>query len=1179
MAAEPELAQRVRSILSNRCFACHGPDEAERQGGFRLDDPTSFLGEADSGEVPVVPRQPEESELLRRVLSEEEYDRMPPPEFGPGLETAEIEVLRAWIEQGAELPQHWSFVPPQRPDIPELKKHSRDGAGSASAHFHPVDRFVLSKLEELELQLSPEARRAELLRRLSLDLIGLPPTLEELRAFERDGRPGAYERQVDRLLASPAFGEHWARKWLDLARYADSAGYADDPPRTIWAYRDWVIKAINDNLPVDQFTEQQIAGDLLPDAIDEQLVATAFHRNTLTNNEGGTNDEEFRNVAVVDRVNTTMAVWMGVTMACAQCHTHKYDPFTQEEYFRLFAIFNQSADADRKDESPTIDLFTLEQQQQQRRWEERRATIDKELSNPTAEVLAEVPAWEASLTQAAEADAPGAEPGDRRVIEPAWTPLMPTALSSTSKSDFTVDSDQRIRVEPTGNNIVTDTYSLGFRVDPTTSTSLKNIQAIGVRTLPTDTLPRAGAGLGKGNFVLTNVSAKVRTLSEKPLQARFVRVELPGKNKILSLAEVEVFGPTPDQNLALSGTASQSSTDYEGDAARAIDGNTSGNFDDASTTHTAQRDKPWWEVDLGASHEVSRVVVWNRTGGGIYTRLNGARVRLLDDARQPVVEYVMERAPETHQEIPLEEVRTIRFRAAYAGYAQPEFPAAAVVDGVKDSGWAVGGRLADSHLLTLILADPLELTAPAELELSLEHNSSHRHHLLGSFRVEASGEPIVEQWAMLRVEERRILEKPAEQRTEDEQTRLVRFYSRHVASQNATLRSERAELERKLATMQPATSVPVMRELEPKFKRETHVQIRGNYKALGKRVEPGTPQVFHPLENQLEQGAAPDRRALATWLVDRKNPLTARVWVNRLWESLFGIGIVRTSEEFGSQGDRPSHPELLDWLACELMESDWDTKRLLRLLVTSGTYRQSSEVTREALALDKDNIWLARGPRVRLSAEMVRDQALSIAGLLSSKMHGPPVRPPQPDLGLKAAFGSDTDWQASDGEDRYRRGLYTTWRRSSPYPSMATFDAPSREVCTLRRDSTNTPLQALVTLNDPAFVEAAQGLARRIVYDHAGLSSDEERLRQAFLICASREPTDRELEPLAELLSAAREHFAADADAARQLATEPLGALPTGKTVSSQEEAWRDVASWTAVSNVLLNLDEVLMKR
>ncbi len=1154
--ADDRTAQHVRSLLSNSCFACHGPDQEKREGGFRLDQIQSMRGEADSGETPVVVGEPGKSELLRRITTSDEDERMPPRSFGKRLEPQDVEAIRQWILDGAEFPQHWSFVPPNRSLPPQFRDvaNAAQGAGvviPADWQLNPIDRYVLQRQLELGLSPSQPATKSELLRRLSLDLIGLPPTPEQVAAFERDTAFDSYERQVDRLLASPAFGENWARKWLDLARYADSAGYADDPARTIWGYRDWTINALNANMPIDQFTIEQLAGDLLPHPTPEQIVATAFHRNTTTNNEGGTNDEEFRSAAIVDRVNTTLAVWMGVTMACAQCHTHKYDPFTQEEYFKLYAIFNQTQDADRRDESPVLELYSEAQLRQKQQWEQRTNELIDYLKNPSPQILSGVAEWESSL------------------CEPRWSTLIPSQGSSSSKSDFVFDENQ-IKVKPTGNNIVSDTYSLKMQ---TGSSASQSIHAIGLRTLPDKELPQAGAGLSSsGNFVITEVAATVFSTSKPNQQlARFIRVELPGKDKFLSLAEVQVF--VDGKNVALAGQATQSSTAYAAGASRAIDGDTDGDFDRWSTTHSEKEKNPWWEVDLGTAQVVERVVVWNRTGDSLYQRLDGVTLQLLDADRKPLLERVIKKAPKVSEEISTNVGRSLKFTAAYADYSQQDFTAANVIDQNAATGWAIGGSVAESHLLTLIPSEPLELEPSDVLELEIDHKSAHRHHLLGSFRIEISEQAGVGQWSSLSPELVAVHRKPLAERSSTEQQALASFYSQTIAAENSEQRTELAELTIRLAELKPETSVPVLRQLEPQSQRETFVQIRGNYKSLGDKVTPGTPAVFHPLEGTSE----PDRLALAKWLVDRRNPLTARVWVNRLWESLFGIGIVRTSEEFGAQGDKPSHPELLDWLACELMDSQWDAKRLLKLMVTSQTYRQTSRVSPAALEEDQENVWLARGPRVRLSAEMVRDQALSVAGLLTNTMYGPPVRPPQPNMGLKAAFGSDTDWKTSEGEDRYRRGIYTTWRRSNPYPSMATFDAPSREVCTLRRDSTNTPLQALVTLNDPGFVEAAQGLARLVVLYEGQSCSEAARLQIGFRRCTSRDANERELAALANLLDTAREHFKSNQADAVKLATDPLG--PLDSTIQADETQIIELAAWTSVCNVLLNVDELLMKR
>ncbi|MEO1991174.1 MAG: PSD1 and planctomycete cytochrome C domain-containing protein [Pirellulales bacterium] len=770
----PSYTREIRGLLSNRCVRCHGPDKNERQGGgdggLRLDTAdgaTADLG----GYAAIVPGRPEQSELIARIESLDTDVVMPPPEAGQPLSREEKDLLRRWIAAGARYEPHWSYVPPRRPVLPSVRNRAWTR--------NEIDYFILSKLEAEDLSPQPEASRFILARRLSLDLTGLPATVESVDAFVANRSPNAVQEFTDSLFDHDGYGEHMARQWLDIARYADSAGYADDPPREIWGWRDWVVRAFDNNMPFDDFTIKQLAGDLLPNATVDDKVATAFHRNTLTNNEGGTIDEEFRSVAVVDRVNTTMSTWMGTTMACAQCHDHKYDPLSQEEYFQLYAILNNTADADRRNEAPTIRIP----------WksvDEKRAVIEKEI-----------------------------------------------------------------------------------------------------------------AELQKG-------------------------------------------------------------------------------------------------------------------------------------------------IPELRKKVP-------------KGFSEPpEFQPA-----------------------------------------------------------------------------RKILE----------------------------------QLQKKLSQV-PVITVPVMEELPVDKQRVTHIQIRGNWKNLGKEVSAGVPEIFHGIPSG--DGETLDRLVLAKWLVDPANPLTARVVVNRLWEHFFGIGLVSTSEEFGSQGEVPSHPELLDWLACELIDNAWDLQSIQRLIVTSAAYQQSSKCPPEVLEKDPENKLISCGPRIRLSAEVIRDQALAAAGLLSRKKGGPSVNPPQPDLGLKAAFGGGIDWKTSTGEDRYRRAIYTTWRRSNPYPSMATFDAPSREVCTVRRPRTNTPLQALVTMNDPVYIEAAQGLARRIV--HEGGASLEDRATLGFRLVLSRYPTSMEIKRLVHLFEEAQHHYLGHAAAAKDMATNPLGPLS-----QSQEVTMADLAAWTVVSNIILNLDEAFM--
>jgi hypothetical protein len=999
----------IRPLLSNYCLQCHGPDEEERQGatdGLRLDiaeDATMDLG----GYAAIVPGDPENSELMRRIVSDDEGERMPPPEFGKQLGEHEVSLLKEWIAQGAQFARHWSYAPPRRPEIPAIERHDWPR--------NEIDYFILQRLEAEGLAPAPEADRATLIRRLALDLTGLPPAPEEVQRFLEDSSHDAYEQLVDRLLQKKSYGEHWARKWLDLARYADSAGYADDPPRTIWAYRDYVIQSFNKNKPFDEFTREQLAGDLLPRPTDEQLIATAFHRNTLTNNEGGTNDEEFRNVAVVDRVNTTMAVWMGTTMACAQCHTHKYDPITQEEYFRFFAIFNSTADADRRDESPLLEIFDDEQKQRRDLLREESKQLEERLSTLTPELAVGLDEWDRDFPR-----------------ELPWNVLVPTSVESTADASFTIEKEGVIRVE---RQAETDTYTV------TVAAPSEILAAIQLETLPREDLPGNGAGHGGGNFVLSRVTAHWLPFqtSAEPLPS--------------------------DQNPA-------------GD-----------------------------------------------------------------------------------------DIHPLSFKMAYADYSQDGFLPEHVLKNpdVKTKGWAVGGAVAEAHTLTLVFAEPVEADPKAELRIVIEQLSQHAHHTLANFRLRATSDPRVIALDGIPNSVKSALRVERSRRDPSQQSEITRYYLRSVAPELKESRDRQAQVTRELDAIKPITTVPVMRELTESERRRTHIQFRGNFLDQGHEVSPGLPAAFPPPPPD----APLHRLTLANWIMADENPLVGRVVANRYWETIFGIGLVSSSEEFGSQGDLPSHPALLDWLATELPRRKWDLKSFLTLLVTSATYRQASHVTPARFERDPDNRLLARGPRFRLSAEAIRDQALFVSGLLSEKIYGPPAQPAQPSSGLNAAFGSGIDWKTSEGEDQYRRGLYTNWRRSNPYPSMVTFDAPNREVCTVQRSRTNTPLQALVTLNDPVYVEAAQSLARRML---AVGNSPAEHVDHGFLLCLSRPPHATERARLLELHEVISDRYRSNISEARKM----IGA---SDTESPADEQVVQQATWVVIANVLLNLDEMFMKR
>lgn len=1126
-----DFTRDIRPILSNNCFFCHGPDAKNRQGsgeGLRLDTPTGILARIEGGAAAVVPGEPEKSAILHRIKSANPDEVMPPKSSGKTLTPHEVALLEAWIRQGAKYAGHWSYVKPQRPQPPAVK--------DAAWGRHEIDRFILARLEQEGLRPSEEADRYALARRVSLDLTGLPPTIEEVDLFVRDTDPRAYENYVDRLLAKPAFGEHWAQMWLDLSRYADSAGYADDPPRTIWLFRDYVIRSLNANKPFDQFTIEQIAGDLLPNPTDDQLVATAFHRNTLTNNEGGTNDEEFRNVAVVDRVNTTMAVWMGTTINCCQCHNHKYDPISQNEFYRLFAFFNSTEDADRRDESPLHSILTESQRQQQVEWMAEVARLQQVLQTPTPERAAAQAKWENEFPR-----------------DLGWQSLVPGTVTSTAGVATQINELGVVKVAA---GAKTDTYTVR------TPVAKGRLQALRLEALPDDSLPGKGPGHAGGNFVVTRVGAVIQPPASARPAGRFVRIELPGKQKFLSLAEVQVMSGA--DNVALAGDATQISVDYDGPAKLAIDGNTNGHYyEGKSTTHTKADNDPWWEVDLKSDRTVDRIVIWNRTDGA-GERLANFKVSLLNAERQPVWHKIVEAPPNPSATVSVTGEVDVEFVAAVADYSQPKFEAASVINNKdpKTRGWAVGGAAGQPHALTLIAAKPLEIPDGSTLAITIEQQSGFDSHCLGQFKLSLTADPKAEVWVRTPGPVLEALRVAPAERSAPQATLVAQHYA-SIAPELAPVRKDLAAVQKRLEELKPET-VPVMKEMATR--RTTHVQIRGEFQNLGEEVTSGTPSVFPPLPAD----SPVDRVALARWLISPDNPLTARVIANRYWEQIFGIGIVATSEEFGAQGDLPSHPELLDWLATELVRQQWDTKAFIKQLVMSAAYRQSSKVSAELYQKDPENRLLARGPRFRINAEALRDQALAVAGLLSPRMYGPPVKPPQPSIGLSAAFGSGIDWQTSMGEDRYRRGIYTTWRRSNPYPSMATFDAPNREVCTIRRGRSNTPLQALVTLNDPVSIEAAQALGRLAITQ--GGATTAERATYAFRRTLARPPREEEVARLVTLHDQALARFQQAPDDAKRMATDPLGPAPANTELA-------DLAAWTVVSNVLLNLDETMMKR
>ncbi len=933
-AAAPDFAKDVRPILANHCFKCHGPDAAARKAKLRLDT-------ADGAKDAL-------NEVMNRIVSRDDDEVMPPPHVKKPLTEKQIQILNDWIVAGAKYEQHWAFVAP--------KKFSREAKPSAGAS--PIDAFIRSKLAASGLKPSPPADKATLIRRVSLDLIGLPPTPKEVDDFLKDTSPQAYEKLVDRLLASPHYGERWARKWLDLARYADTNGYEKDRPRTIWPYRDWVIKALNDDTPFDRFTIEQIAGDMLPNATLDQIVPTGFHRNTMLNEEGGIDPLEFRYYAVVDRINTTATTWLGLTLGCAQCHTHKFDPIPHTDYFKMFAFLNNT-------EEPELEVLAQEQSTKR---------LDLALS--------------ATVKQDELREKMGEEPYKSKYA--AWKTeerkhLLPWTIHRPSKSEagptklkLLEDGSLLALGDPTKE----DVYNLTFADWPIGVTVIR-LEALTDPSLPANGPGRAFYEGPKGDFLLTDI------------------------------------------RLSVDGTPVQ--------------------FSDASDS-----------------------------------------------------------------------------------FAGAKSNAKLAFDGNLQSGWAGRGPGQSSHAIFNLAKPTAGKTANLSLRFERHYSAS-----LGRFRVSittATGKVVARDLSVDAEEALRIDDAKQNAR---QGLALFREYLRL----SPELKAQREAIEKLRKEIPQGPRTLVMSERPEEHPRKTFRHHRGEFLQPAEEVQPGGLSVLHPVP----AGAKPDRLTFAKWLVTKENPLVARVTVNRAWAAFFGKGIVRTVDDFGYQGDLPTHPELLDWLAVEFMENGWSMKKLHRTIVMSETYRQSSKVSPDHLAKDPENKLLARFPRVRLEAEMIRDSALKASGLLSAKIGGPSVFPPQPPGVQDTAYGGAM-WTPSAGEDRHRRGLYTYAKRTAPFAMAATFDGPSGEACVAKREVSNTPLQALTLLNDPSMMDAAAALGKAIAGEK-GLA--KEKVNRIVRRCLSRPASEHEVAVLAKFADGV------------------MG-----------DEA----AKWTAVARAVMNLDEFVTK-
>lgn len=1116
---EVSFQREVLPLLSRSCFPCHGPDAGTRKAKLRFDMREDAVKER-KGTRAIVPGLASESELFLRVT--DELDPMPPEGHGAPLTTAEVDTLRRWIDEGAPYLPHWSLVAPTRPDVPS--------APSFRVNKSPIDRFVDQALEERALTPNPSADKSALLRRISLDLIGLPPTLEEHEAFLADKSPQAFERVVDRLLASKSYGEHWASMWLDLARYADSKGHGSDPLRQIWRYRDWVIEAFNSNKPFDEFTIEQLAGDLLEDATLDQRLATAFHRNTMVNTEGGTDNEEFRVLAVKDRAKTTAQVWMAMTLGCCECHDHKYDALSQEEFYSFYAIFNQTVDADADDDSPRIETPTLDQQRALNDINVRAEAARDELEVASAPGTSSRMAWDQELSELAE----------------AW---QPASLKSAGAANGTkLELVGPLEAIANGASPAVDTYTIELALPPGP-----------IRGLRIDALTGSdGSGPGRaghGNFVLNDLRATLIQPKAEVSTARFVRIENPGPQRILSLAEVEVF--SAGINLAPSGVARQSSVAHSGPAKLAIDGDTNGDHFAGSVTHTGTEADPWWELDLGSEHAIDSIKLWNRTDGGQEARLRRCHVILLDEERAPVWHTRVVDAPRPSVSLKTNATETeLGFSLAMADFEQSgwEISKAIDLDPGSASGWAISPQMGEDHVAAFSFLEQVSTTQGSSLRLELTQvfGTEHTFERLRFFTTALNPTLVADE--LLAAAE---AEEPTEQQEE-----LLRSSWQEAAPEAAELRERIALIEAEREGIKGQLT-PVMIALDADKQRKTHRMVLGNFLQPAEEVHAQTPACLPSIPAE-----TPTRLDLARWLVSEEHPLTARVTVNRFWSRLMGRGFVSTEEDFGTQGSQPTHPELLDWLALEFIESGWNVKTLLKQLVMTETYKRSSLVTAAGLSHDPLNRWLGRGARHRLTAEAVRDQALFVSGLLNDKLYGPSISPPQPPGLWRAAFNG-TQYAPTMGEARHRRGLYVILRRTIPHPSMVAFDAPSRELCTSRRHLTNTPLQAFVTLNDPVFVEAAQSLARRII--KAGGDSAHERARYGLRLCLLREPTPSQVSTLEKLYETELAHYELAADEALAASTDPLGPLPSGVLAA-------EAAAWTIIASALLNMDSFLVR-
>ena len=1152
----------IQPILAENCYTCHGPDENKRKAGLRLDLKAEALQQLKSDNFAIVPGDAAKSTLIERITTKDEDEKMPPVKTGKLLTAQQIDLLRRWVAEGAEWKTHWAYTKPERPAVPQVenKRWPRNG----------IDTFVLARLEREKLTPSPEADKRALARRATLDLTGLPPTPQEVDAFLADNNPQAYEKLVDHLLESPRYGEQMARYWLDAARYADSHGYHIDSERSMWKYREWVIQALNRNEPFDRFTTEQLAGDLLPDATTEQKIASGYVRCNMSTGEGGAITEEYQAKYAFDRVETMSTTWLGLTMTCARCHSHKYDPITHREYFGLYAFFNNLEesvmDGNKPNPDPFIKVPSSEQTNRLAVLEKEIKIGEKKLATPMPELDAAQPAWQQQWHER---------------LTQGWSVLAPQTTRSvvTNGAKLQILADHSVLAS--GPNPPADEFEI---IAPLEEGMLA---ALRLDALPHDSLPKQRSGRATdGQFRVGEFEAQLLPPAKDgkaadPVKLKFTR----------AIADVQQAKFTSDKAI-----------DGKTDTGWGVGPKAGGQphfalFVLGEPVSVAKDSKLRVRLDFAVSksnHALGHFRLAAGQSGELVRALNPTRF-----APWHVIGPFKSDDPKSALAQEYEPEKEFDLKKAYPG----------VRDEVR---WEKKNEFEDgkSNLLVTDLHGVhgvrylhRTLNAPAErkLEVSLQVDGVFKLWVNGELVLERGREPKIGETlptarVTLKKGENQFLAKMVTiqgaayftfnhdvagtddisgevagilaltaEPTDDNATRVRDFFRRQRSPEFKQSYDEVSQLRRESEAIDKAIPTTLVAK-EAEKPRETVMLLRGEYDKKGDRVSAGVPSILPPFP----QDTPTNRLGLATWLLDPSNPLTARVTVNRFWQQYFGVGLVKTVEDFGVQGEKPSHPELLDWLATEFVRTDWDIKRMQRLIVTSATYRQTSRTTPELHARDPENRLFARGPRFRLDGEVVRDQALFVSGLLVDKIGGRSVKPFEPPGMWEAvSYNNAQKYVPDSGEGQYRRSLYTYWKRQSPPPNMILFDAPSREYCSVRRTRSNTPLQALALLNDPQFVEAARALAQRILLE--GGSDTRRRITFGFELAVARKPSAEETKILLEVLQRELLDFRTNKDSAKELLA--VGDFKTAAALDASE-----LAAWTTIASMILNLDEAVTK-